>query len=159
MKTFCKIAIAGSILAASQAASAAQLKCEVDDNSGLFFKLEANVSESYSAGKALTILRDLKMITDTGYAAVASAKIDPNYRSRLENRVRINLEPLDATNGRLFDGIVHGLIFPKALGTKDIITKDALGLTFKAKVAASTDSYHDEIISYFSLGCSLESRR
>ena len=135
--------------------SAATLTCETSPDEDLKVRLAAQVDDSALLGQEITQLSQLTIAAGNDQSMFETIQRDKVYRPRkFLNRNRFLFEGIDASTDR-FDGIVHGLILPKVLGSQDILSRDETGLTFNAKVISSTDSYHDGIMTYFPLTCRL----
>ncbi len=114
----------------------------------------AIVADDYMKEVQLTELSQLHLVTSYESADAASLPKSPKYKPKIENRVRFDVDA-NATNNdgkNAFDGIVHGLILPEVLPA---LEGEATSIDFKAKVISSTDSYHDDINSYFPLNCTV----
>ncbi|MCX6125254.1 MAG: hypothetical protein NTV34_10995 [Proteobacteria bacterium] len=134
---------------------AATMACETAPDEDLKVRISAQVDDSALLGQEITQLRQLTVAAGIAQSTFENIQNDKVYRPRMNlNRNRFLFEGIDASSDR-FDGIVHGVILPKILGSQDITSTDEAGLSFKAKVISSTDSYHDGIMSYFPLSCRL----
>lgn len=95
----------------------------------------------------LATLKNVKVSVPGDSFEADVLKADTSYRPHRGNsglRFGFTLQPETDT----FDGIVHGMILPLQVsaGTK----------TFHATALSSTDSYHDGIVSYFAMSCSVK---
>ena len=132
---------------------AQNLTCETPETEDLRFKITALARFE---GPRLVELTNVSLSAGKESASVASLLPDQHYRPRTNtNRSRFNFPELNATDEQ-FDGIAHSVILPKELKQADIVAQVGNHIHFKAKVASSTDSYHDGIITYFNLSCLLK---
>lgn len=126
------------------------LRCESRTNvaEGPSFALTAEIPGGIKSGVELTALRNVKASAAQRKPVVTpSVAKDATYKPRTSpDRNRFMLGNLPATDER-FDGIAHAVIFPK--------TVDPKAKAFDAWVVSSTDSYHDGIMSYFPMQCSV----
>lgn len=145
-----QIIFAALIMTLSTAAQAVTLQCQTTGAVGETpnLSLVGQVSDEFAQGEeeGLTGIEDLVVTVGGRSVALGNLAIDPTYKPRMQNRVRINTIDLPTRiEGDTFDGIVHGFIFPQMISAE----------SFEAKVISSDDAYHDGIWSYYTMSCSV----
>ena len=139
-------------------AQAAVLRCESQPKAGLGglnmpkFSMQALVNDGVLYGQELSYLVNLQGVVVGKTEVFGNQAKDASYKPRGVhkdvNRFLFSANATTSTPGQEFDGIIHGAILPRhlAAGTKRFVGQ----LTF------STDSYHDGIISYGRMECSIQ---
>ena len=141
-------------------ASAANVSCYMNKelNGGYTpdFAMTAVISDGYLNGEDLKVLEQVKVKVAGKEYNVGTLSRDTNFRPTTnKNRVRFSDRfEFDASDDD-FNGIIHGMIFPKVLSAKDIVSKGEIETIFKTYLLSSTDAYHDGIISYFRKTCKI----